>query len=490
MKMSDGVVYEPVIGLEVHVQLATKSKIFCGCEVTFAVAPNTRVCPICMGMPGVLPVLNEKAVELAIKAALAIQCRKINRQSQFARKNYFYPDLPKGYQISQYDLPLAEDGYIDFTDQNGAATRVRIKRIHIEEDAGKSAHNEAWCEDGYSYIDLNRCGTPLIEIVSEPDLQSPQDAYRYLHKLKQILQYIAVSDCNMEQGSLRCDANVSVRLQGTFRLGTKTELKNLNSFKNVQKAITYEIQRQIEILESGHAVQPQTLTWDAAQQITIPLRSKEEAHDYRYFPEPDLPPLTITSTWIHQIKQTLPELPDAKIKRFIKQYHLREYDAVMLSTTLALADYFENVVTLSSVDPTFVSNWIMTEVMGYLNTAKIDISEFQIPPARLAELLMLIDDQTISQKIGKTVFEEMVETDQSAKAIVAERGLLQITDRKQIEEMVGVVLAARPQQVEAYRGGKTKLFGFFVGQVMKMSGGKANPQVTTEVLKERLRPVE
>ncbi|MDZ7343437.1 MAG: Asp-tRNA(Asn)/Glu-tRNA(Gln) amidotransferase subunit GatB [candidate division KSB1 bacterium] len=477
--------YEPVIGLEVHAQLLTASKIFCRCSTAFGAPQNSQVCPICLGMPGVLPVLNRKAVEFAMKIGLAMNCR-MAEHSIFARKNYFYPDLPKGYQISQYEEPLCENGWIEIELEDGSLKRIGILRIHLEEDAGKSVHAEAYVSEDETLVDLNRCGTPLIEIVSAPDLHSPREAYLYLQKIRQLVRYLGICDGNMEQGSLRCDANVSVRPVGEKKFGTKTELKNMNSFRHVERALAFEIDRQIQILEAGGEVVQQTLLWDAGNNEVAPMRSKEYAHDYRYFPEPDLVPLRIDDQWRESIRAALPELPLARRNRFVEQYGLSKYDADVLTEEKTVADYFEAVTALIK-DAKPASNWIMGEVLRVLKQKKIDITEFSINPAALAELLNLISDGTISGKIAKEVFEEMVATGMPAKTIVEEKGLMQVSDTRTIEKAVEEVLAANPKEVARYRKGEEKLFGFLVGQVMRATRGKANPQIVNALLKEKLK---
>ena len=475
--------YEAIIGLEVHAQLLTDSKIFCGCSTRFGAEPNSQTCPVCLGMPGVLPVLNERAVEFAIRMGLATNC-SIASFSRFARKNYFYPDLPKGYQISQYELPLCSNGYVDIELEDGTEKRIGIIRIHLEEDAGKSIHDPVLAGED-TLVDLNRCGVPLIEIVSAPDLRTPQEAYAYLVRLKQLVTYLGICDGNMEEGSLRCDANVSVRPVGSDTFGVKTEVKNMNSFRNVERALTYEINRQIQVLESGGKIVQETLLWDANEGIARPMRSKEEAHDYRYFPEPDLVPLEVSESWIEKIKADLPELPRARKKRFVEQYKIPVYDAGVLTMTRELADYYEAVTQVCS-DFKMVSNWVMGEVLRVLNERKIDIADFPISPERLGKLLNLILNKTISNNIAKTVFEEMLQSDTEPEAIVEEKGLAQVSDRGLIEEIVDKVIQENPKQVEQYRGGKTKVFGYFVGQVMRATRGKANPAIVNEILKEKL----
>ncbi|HNR12842.1 MAG TPA: Asp-tRNA(Asn)/Glu-tRNA(Gln) amidotransferase subunit GatB [Thermodesulfobacteriota bacterium] len=475
--------YEAVIGLEVHAHLLTKSKIFCGCTTEFGAQPNTNTCPICLGMPGVLPVLNKKVVEYAIKTGLALNCT-IASHSVFARKNYFYPDLPKGYQISQYELPIASGGYLDI-DLNGTTKRIGITRAHMEEDAGKLMHEIEGAVTGYSYVDFNRTGVPLLEIVSEPDLRSGEEAVVYLQTLRDILRYLDVCDGNMEEGSLRCDANVSVRPEGQKELGTKTELKNMNSFRFVRLALDYEIGRQIEALESGEPIIQETRLWDARQGITLSMRGKEEAHDYRYFPEPDLVPVEPDETWVEEIRSTLPELPQQRRKRFVEAYAIPDYDSTILTSSKALADYFEECVH-QYPQPKVVSNWIMSEMLRLLNQDNRDIDQSPVTPAQLAALLMLMEKGTISGKIAKQVFETMYETGASAEEIVARQGLEQVSDTSALRAVIDRVLADNPDSVEKYRQGKTKVFGFFVGQVMKETRGKANPELVNQILQEKL----
>jgi len=472
--------YEAVIGLEVHAQLLTNSKIFCSCSTKFGAPPNTHVCPICMGMPGVLPVLNKKVLEYALKMALATHC-KIAPYSVFARKNYFYPDLPKGYQISQYEFPLAEDGYIEI-EVDGKKKRIGITRIHMEEDAGKLIH------DPYrplSYVDFNRTGVPLIEIVSKPDIRTPEEAVAYLKMLRSILRYLEICDGNMEEGSLRCDANISLRPLGSSEFGVKTELKNMNSFRHVERALSYEIERQKSILESGGRIVQETRLWDEAKGITRSMRGKEEAHDYRYFPDPDLVPIVIDKDWIEEIKRGLPELPSEKKRRFISQYNLPPYDAEVLTSSKPLSEYFEE--TLKEYNrPKVVSNWIMSELLRQLNKDKKEVTECLIRPKDLAGLLKMIEDGTISGKIAKSVFEEMYMTGKTAKEIVKEKGLVQITDETALRGMAKRILDKYPNQVKEYKGGKKKLLGFFIGQIMKETKGKANPQLVNKIFKELL----
>lgn len=476
--------YEPVIGLEVHTQLMTKSKIFCACSTRFGARPNTNTCPVCEGLPGVLPVLNKQVVEFAIHTGLATNCQIANH-SVFARKNYFYPDLPKAYQISQYELPIAEHGWLEITLHN-TTKKIGITRIHMEEDAGKLLHEYPGEPAGnYSYVDFNRCGVPLLEIVSEPDIRSPEEAKEYLLNLKNILEYLEVSDCNMEEGSLRCDANISLRPIGTEMFGTKAEIKNMNSFRNVQRALEYEIERQIQMLESGDEIVQETRLWDADRGMTCSMRTKEEAHDYRYFPEPDLIPLMINDEWIEQVKRELPELAPVKRSRFVEQYELPEYDAEVLTNSKHLANYYEECVRLFP-QPKLVSNWVMGDLLRELKQNEIDIRECPVTPFHLAEMLKLVENKTISGKIAKTVFEEMYATGKMPGEIVKEKGLVQISDTDQLEQIIDQVIAGNPGPVAQYRDGKTKTFGFFVGQVMKATKGKANPQVVNALLKKKL----
>ncbi|MBI2486527.1 MAG: Asp-tRNA(Asn)/Glu-tRNA(Gln) amidotransferase subunit GatB [Deltaproteobacteria bacterium] len=472
--------YEAVIGLEVHAQLLTESKIFCSCSTKFGANPNSQVCPICLGMPGVLPVLNERALEYAIRAALATQC-EILAKSRFARKNYFYPDLPKGYQISQYEEPLSTNGSLE-VESNGLKKKIRIRRIHLEEDAGKLIHEHS---QNLSHLDLNRTGVPLIEIVSEPDIASSEEAVSYLKKLRSILIYIGVCDGNMEEGSLRCDANVSLRPKGSQELGTKTEIKNVNSFKFVQKALEYEIRRQLSLLESGGKIVQETRLFDSTKGITFPMRSKEEAHDYRYFPDPDLLPVVADSKWVEDIRSSLPELPGARHKRFIEEYKIPAYDSEVLTASKEVADYFEDCLKYYD-KPKTVSNWIMTEVLRELKGEGEGIKTFQITPEKLSELLKLIDDGTINGKIAKDVFNEMVSTNKRAGEVVAEKGVMQISDLSEIEEVISRIIERNPDEVSRYRAGQEKLIGFFVGEVMKATRGKANPKLVNEILKNKL----
>lgn len=476
--------YEAVIGLEVHSELKTNTKIFCGCPTVFGGEQNTHVCPVCLGLPGVLPVVNEKVVEFAIKAGLALNC-KINTFSKFDRKNYYYPDLPKNFQTSQYDLPIAEHGYLDI-EVEGKSKRIRITRIHMEEDAGKLVHSGTTINDSSSAcVDYNRTGVPLIEIVSEPDLSSPEEARAYMEKIKSILEYIDVSNCKMEEGNLRADVNISLRKAGTDKLGTKAEMKNLNSFKTIQSALEYEIERQTEILEDGGHIVQETRTFDEAKGITVSMRSKEEAHDYRYLPEPDLVPIVTSEERIEEIRKGLPELPDARKQRLMHSFGLSPYDAGILTATRQMAEYFDAAVA-EEADAKLIANWMMGELAKKLNAEGKSIVESPVAAASLARLVQLITKGTISSKIAKTVFEEMWQTGGEAEAIVKEKGLVQITDTKAIEAIVDAVLAANQKAVDDYKGGNAKAIGALVGQVMKQSKGKANPGMVNQLLKQKL----
>ncbi len=472
--------YEPVIGLEIHAQLKTKTKIFCACSTAFGAPPNTHTCPVCLGMPGVLPVLNKKVVEYTMRMALATGC-DIESVSRFARKNYFYPDLPKGYQISQYELPIARNGQVA-VEVNSDIHQIGITRIHMEEDAGKLNHDPG---RPVSQVDFNRTGVPLIEIVSEPDIRSPEAAGAYLRQLRAIVRYLSICDGNLEEGSFRCDANVSIRPAGAEAFGTRTEIKNLNSFKHVEKALQYEINRQREIITDGGEVIQETRLWDPEKQRTQSMRSKEEAHDYRYFPDPDLLPLVIEDGWIETVRQVLPELPSEKKKRFVVEYGLPSYDADILTADRALAEYYEACLEDFN-EPKAVSNWIMGSLLGWLNAEGKTIDQTPIAASNLAQLLKLVDDGTISGKIAKTVFDDMARSGKSARQIVEEKGLIQISDSNALENIVSTVLNANPSEVKAFQNGKTKLLGFFVGQVMKETRGKANPKLVNEILKRKL----
>jgi aspartyl-tRNA(Asn)/glutamyl-tRNA(Gln) amidotransferase subunit B len=475
--------YEAVIGLEIHAQLRTVTKIFCGCSTAFGAPPNTNVCPVCLGFPGALPVLNRAAVDHAIRAALALGCR-INSTSIFARKNYFYPDLPKGYQISQYERPLASDGAVEIVLASGPR-RIRIQRIHMEEDAGKLLHEGFPWSAEKSGVDFNRAGVPLIEIVSQPDLHRPEEAHAYLTALRAILLYAEVSDGNMEEGSLRCDANVSVRPRGREALGTRAEIKNLNSFRNVARAIEHEVARQVAVIEAGGTVVQETRLWNADRAETASMRSKEEAHDYRYFPEPDLPPLVVQADWIEEVRRTLPELPAARRARFVAEYALPEYDAGVLTFSREVADYFE-AVARGSGNPKAASNWVMTEVLRKSKDTDEAGVTIALAPAHLATLVRMVDAGAISGRTAKEVFEKMWATGESPQAIVEREGLGQVSDEAALQAAVEEVVAGSPEQVATYRGGKAATLGWFVGQVMRRTGGKANPQVVQALLRKVL----
>ena len=472
--------YEAVIGLEVHAQLLTETKIFCSCSSKFGSSPNSNICPVCLGHPGVLPVLNKKVVEFAVMMGLATEC-KINERSIFARKNYFYPDLPKGYQISQFEEPICEYGKITIEFKDGSKKDIGITRIHMEEDAGKSIHDQG----NETLIDVNRCGTPLCEIVSEPDMRSAEEAYLYLTKLKQILTYLGVCDGNMEEGSLRCDANVSVRLKGETKLGTKAEVKNMNSFRNVEKAIEFEIERQIDIIEEGGRIIQQTLLWNADSNKVTPMRSKEEAHDYRYFPDPDLMPVVVEESWKNELNSRLPELPEVRRNRFVTQYTLPKYDAEVLTSSRELADYYEKVLSVTD-DYKSASNWVMTDILKVINDEKITVNECPVSAENLGKLIKLINTKVISGKIAKEIFPEMLKTNSDPNSIVKEKNLVQISDTGEIENVIDKILAGNQKQIDEFLSGKDKVIGFFVGQIMKEMKGKANPQIVNDLLKSKL----
>lgn len=472
--------YEAVIGLEVHAQLLTNSKAFAPVSSEYGGSPNTQVTPLCLGHPGTLPVLNENLVRYIIKMGLATSC-KIAEKSIFARKNYFYPDLPKGYQISQYETPICYDGHIEIEFDDYDKT-IGITRIHMEEDAGKSIHDQ---DPYHTLIDLNRAGTPLIEIVSEPDIRTPAEAYEYLKKIKQIVQYLEICDGNMEEGSLRCDANVSIRPRGQEEFGTRTELKNMNSFRNVERALTYEIERQIDLVESGGEVVQETLLWDPNKLETRLMRSKEEAHDYRYFPEPDLPPIIVTSDLLDEIQEELPELPDVRFERFMKELGLKHDDAEILTESRYLADYFEEALDILD-DPKAIANVVLTEVLRVLNEKSISINEFSISPERLTELIQLKKDDKINSSAMQTIFNEMLENDKSPMELAKQMNLIQVSDSGFLEPIIEDVIESNPDEVKRYREGKKALIGFFIGQVMKESKGKANPKLVRELISEKL----
>ena len=472
--------YEAVIGLEVHAQLLTDSKAFCGCSTKFGNSPNTNVCPVCLGHPGVLPVINKKMVEFTVLMGMATNCT-INERSIFARKNYFYPDLPKGFQTSQYEEPICEHGFVNIVFPDDSFKRIGLTRIHMEEDAGKSIHDHSYS----TLVDVNRCGVPLMEIVSEPDISTPAEASMYLMKIRQIVQYLGICDGNMEEGSLRCDANVSVRLVGETELGTKAEIKNMNSFKNVEKAIAFEIDRQIDILEEGGKVIQETLLWDANLNESFSMRSKEEAHDYRYFPEPDLLPVVVDEAWKTSIAAGMPELPEARKERLVNEFHLPKYDSEVLTQTKQIADYYEQVIKVTD-DYKTASNWVMTDVLKVINEEKISIEDFRIPPGDLGELVNLIKDGTISGKIAKDVFPLMLGESKKPSVIVKERNLVQITDSSEIEKIVDEILDKHPDEIRQFLDGKDKVLGFFVGQIMRQTKGKANPKLVNELLQTKL----
>jgi aspartyl-tRNA(Asn)/glutamyl-tRNA(Gln) amidotransferase subunit B len=479
--------YEPVIGLEVHAQMLTNTKAFCGCSTEFGGDPNSHVCPVCLGMPGTLPVLNRNLVEFVLMMGTAVDCA-IAPHAVFARKNYFYPDLPKGYQISQFENPICANGAIEIDLEDGSRKRIGITRIHMEEDAGKSIHDQ----DVDTLVDLNRCGVPLIEIVSEPDLRSPREAALYLARIRQLVTYLRICDGTMEEGSLRCDANVSVRKQGQTRFGTKTEVKNMNSFRNVERALEYEIHRQITLIEDGEEVVQESLLWDANQNIALPMRSKEEAHDYRYFPDPDLVPVRVTERWIADARAHMPELPAIRRERFVEQLGLPRYDADVLTAEKATADYFEETLAHLAYAAgeaelaKTTSNWVMTEVLRVAGEPGAVSGVFPVSPARLATLIALVRDGTISGKIAKEVFEEMRESNEDPEAIVRRKGLLQVSDSGVIESVVARVLAENPAQVKKFLGGSARVMAFFVGETMKATQGKANPSMVNRILQRQL----
>jgi aspartyl-tRNA(Asn)/glutamyl-tRNA(Gln) amidotransferase subunit B len=475
--------YEAVIGLEVHVQLATRTKIFCGCATSFGAPPNTNVCPVCLGLPGALPVLSKQAVELGIEAALALHCT-VNPKSIFARKNYFYPDLPKGYQISQYDQPLAEHGFVEI-ETGGVNKRIGITRVHMEDDAGKSIHDGFKDSSKYTYVDLNRSGTPLIEIVTEPDIRSSDEAFAFLTELKQILQYVEISSCDMEKGHLRCDANVSVRLRGAEKFGTKAEVKNLNSFRFLKMALDHEIERQVELIESGGRVTQETRLFNVETGETVSMRSKESAHDYRYFPEPDLIPLKVSDAWMARIREQMPELPAARRQRFIEQYGLTEYNAGVLTATREAGDYFENVAKISG-DARAAANWVMGDLAALLKEQNKEICDSPVSAENLGGLIKMIDHGRISGKIAKEILPIMFSSGETAAAVAEREGLHQISDTGALERIIDDVIAQNPKQVEQYRGGKQAVIGFLVGQVMKASRGQADPAAVNTLLKGKL----
>ena len=475
--------YETVIGLEVHVQIKTKTKIFCSCSTEFGTPSNENTCPVCLGMPGVLPVLNKRFLESSMRACLATHCT-IEPMNRFARKNYFYPDLPKGYQISQFELPLGTKGHININ-VNGTKKRIGLTRIHMEEDAGKLIHGKNLGSPGKSYVDFNRTGVPLCEVVSEPDMRSAEEARAYLTELKTILEYTEVSDCNMEQGSLRCDANVSIRPFGQKEFGTRAELKNLNSFKFIQKAIEYEVDRQTKILDQGETVKQETRLYDSDRNETLPMRSKEEAHDYRYFPDPDLVPIVIDEDWVAELQNTMLELPEQKRERFIKSYGIPEYDVGVLTSSKHLADYFEQCASLFP-QPKIISNWLMGDLLRELKKDGKNIADCPVSPSALVDLLKLINSGTISGKIAKGVLEEMYQTQQLPDSIIEKKGLKQITDSSAIEKIVDQIIESNPSQVKEFKGGKEKVIGYLVGQVMQASKGKANPSMVNKLLKEKM----
>jgi aspartyl-tRNA(Asn)/glutamyl-tRNA(Gln) amidotransferase subunit B len=472
--------YQPVIGLEIHVQLLTESKVFCSCSTKFGAPPNTQTCPVCLGLPGVLPVLNEKAFHYAIKTALALNC-EIAKEIKFDRKNYYYPDLPKNYQISQYSIPIGKNGWLEIK-SNGSSKRIRIRRIHLEEDAGKLVHSE----DGrYSFVDYNRAGIPLLEIVTEPDINSPDEAYTFLQELRTLILYLGVSDCNMEEGSLRCDCNISLRKVGDEKLGTKIELKNMNTFKGVKQALEYEVHRQMMLLEDGKEIIQETRLWDQAKQITYSMRTKEEVHDYRYFPDPDLVVYEISQDLIDKLKAEIPELPSEKRRRFKEVYKLSDYDIEILTRDKALADYFEEVLKYYK-NPKAACNFLTTDMMGAMNELNMNITDVKLPPENFARLLKLIDDGRISIKIAKEIIGELLKEGLDPEKYVEEKGLIQISDEAQLEAIVEQVIKENPKAVSDFKSGKEKAITFLVGQVMRLTKGKANPGLVNKLLKQKL----
>jgi len=469
--------FEPVIGLEVHIQLNTSSKIFCNCSTKFGERPNSNVCPVCLGLPGVLPVLNKEVLRKAILASLALNC-SISNFSKFDRKHYFYPDLPKNYQISQYDLPLAKNGYIIVNNK-----KIRIKRVHMEEDAGKLIHSE---DSPYSYVDFNRTGVPLIEIVTEPDINSPSEAYMFLNILKNRMKYIEVSDCNMEEGSLRCDANISVRVNGSDKLGVKTEIKNMNSFRAVEKALEYEFKRQVELIKSNQKIEQETRLWDSINEITISMRSKEEAHDYRYFPEPDLPPIIVEKDFIEKLKETLPEMPDEKFKRYVEDLNIPPANAEILITDKIMASFFENCCAIYN-NYKSISNWIISEIIQYLNKNKIEFIELKnLKPENFVELVKLVDEGRITSRVAKDISVKVIEEGISPLKLVSEKELTQLSDAKEIEKLVDEVINTELDAVKKYKEGKKNILSYLVGQVMKKSQGRANPKLVAELFEKKL----
>jgi aspartyl-tRNA(Asn)/glutamyl-tRNA(Gln) amidotransferase subunit B len=475
--------FESVIGLEIHAQLSTRTKIFCGCSTTFGGDPNTHVCPVCLGLPGALPVLNKTVVEYGIRASLALGCT-VQPVSVFARKNYFYPDLPKGYQISQYEQPLATDGVVEYV-SDGQTSVVRIIRVHLEEDAGKSLHDDLPQSDSYTHLDFNRSGVPLIEIVTHPDLRRASAAAEFFARLRAILLAVEVNDGNMEEGSLRCDANISIRVPGATELGVKVEIKNINSFRFLQRALEYECGRQVAVVRSGGRVVQETRLWDASLGRTESMRSKEEAHDYRYFPEPDLPPVEVSDEWVEEIRQSLPELPEARRQRFVKEYGLPQYDAGVLTQSVEMSEYFEETARVSG-NPKAASNWVMGEMTRKMKTLGVDVSKFALRPPALAGLIQLVDDGKVSSSAAKRVFERMYETGETAVSAVAAEGLTQIDDEKALGAVVQSIIEAQPDAVASYRSGKKGTLGFLVGQVMRETNGTANPKRVSELLRGAL----